>query len=98
MKFLIHWKMHPEKLHDTLALFTQMPAEQEQALMGNQVQLIGRWHDLVGGKGVAVYEAESEEALFAYAMNWNKFMDLDISVVVDDDQARAIGRAQVLGS
>ncbi len=95
MKFLITWQMHEGKLHDTLALFSQMTAEQEQSLMGDQVKLIGRWHDLVRGTGAAVFESESAAALSAYAMNWNQFMELDIAVVTDDEESRAIGRSQL---
>ena len=98
MKFLITWQMHEGKLHDTLSMFSQMTAEQEQSMMGDGVKLIGRWHDLVRGRGAAVFEAESEEALSAYAMNWNKYMDLDVSVVTDDEEARMIGQSQLAAS
>ena len=91
MKFLITWEIHEGKLHDTLALFAEMSAEQESAMMG-EVKLVTRWHDLVRGTGAAVFEAENAAAISAYSMSWNRFMDLDISVVVDDDEARTIGR------
>jgi hypothetical protein len=93
MKFLITWQIHEGKNHDTLALFSQMSPEQEEALMGPNVKLITRWHDLVRGTGAAVFEADSAEAINAYALNWNKYMDLDISAVVDDGAAREIGQA-----
>lgn len=92
MKFMINWQLHEGKLHDTLAMFAQMDEHQEKSMMGDQVQLIGRWHDLVRGQGVAIFESESAAALSAYAMNWNQHMDLDISVVTDDEEARAIGQ------
>jgi hypothetical protein len=92
MKFLITWQIHEGKLHDTLALFSQMTELQERALMTDDVRLLSRWHDLIRGTGAAVYEAASVEALSAYALNWNRFMDLDISAVVDDDGARALGK------
>ncbi len=98
MKVLITWQMHEGKHHDTLALFTKMPPEQEEALMGSSVKLLSRWHDMVRGSGVAVYEADSAEAISAYAMNWNRYMDLDISVVVDDGAAREIGQAMEAGN
>lgn len=91
MKFLIQWQLHEGKLHDTLSLFSKMSAEEEQAMMGDQIKLITRWHDLVGGSGVGIYESDSAEAISSYALAWNRFMDVDISVVVDDDAARAIG-------
>ncbi len=68
-----------------------MTAEEEQAMMGEQIKLITRWHDLVSGSGVAIVESDSAEALSAYALGWNGSMDVDISVVVDDDTAKAIG-------
>ncbi len=84
MKFLITWKIHEGKIQNTLSLFAQMSAAQEQSLMGEGVELIGRWHDLVRGTGAAIYEADSAEALSAYSLNWSQSMDLDISMVVDD--------------
>ena len=83
--------MHEGKLHETLALFSQMTQEEEESLMGGNMKLLGRWHDLVRGTGAAVFEVDSAEDLTSYTLNWNQFMDLDISVVVDDDTARAIG-------
>ena len=68
-----------------------MTAEQEESLMGEKLKLISRWHDLVRGTGAAVFETDSAETISAYALNWNQFMDLDISVVVDDATAKAIG-------
>ncbi len=92
MKFLITWQMHEGKLHDTLSVFSTMSAEQEQSLMGDQIRLVGRWHDLVRGTGVAILESDNATALSAYALNWNQHMDMDIAVVVDDDEARSIGQ------
>ena len=92
MKFLVTWQFHQGKLHETLSLFSQMSTKQEKSLMGNKVKLLGRWHDLVGGRGAAVFESESVEALSAYALNWNKYMDLAIAPVVDDEETKALGR------
>ena len=91
MTFLINWQIHQDKIHDTLVLFSKMTEDQERSLMGNNVKLIGRWHDLVRGTGVAIFEADSAEAFTAYSLNWNKHMDLDLSLVVDDAGARALG-------
>lgn len=92
MKFLITWQMHEGKLHDTLSVFSAMSAEQEQSLMSDQIKLVGRWHDLVRGTGVAIFESDNAAALSAYALNWNQHMDMDIAIVVDDDEARSIGQ------
>jgi hypothetical protein len=92
MNIMVTWRVDADKRHETLALFAEMKPEQEQTMMGKGVKLVSRWHDVVGGAGVAIFEADSAEALSAYALNWNRFMDLNVSVVVDDDTTRKIGR------
>lgn len=92
MKFLVTWQIHEGKLHDTLALFSQMSAEQERGLMSGNLKLIGRWHNVAGGNGAAVFETDSAETLLAYSLNWNRYMDLDVTPVTDDEETRALGR------
>jgi hypothetical protein len=92
MKLMVTWQMHPGKLQDTLAKFAKMTPEQDQALAGKKVKLIGRWHDLARGRGVAIFESDSAAAFSKYALAWNGFMDMDVSVVLDDEETRALGR------
>ena len=98
MKFLITWSLHEEKRHDTLAMFAQMSDDQEAAMMPEGMSLIGRWHDLVGGTGAAIYEVENASVISAYALQWNRFMDIDIVPVVDDAEAKAVGQQLVSSS
>lgn len=91
MKLMVTWQMHPGKLHDTLAKFAKMTLEQDQALAGEQLKLIGRWHDLPRGRGVAIFESDSAAALSKYSLAWNGFMDLDVAIVLDDAETRALG-------
>lgn len=95
MKFLTRYSLHEEKRHDTLAVFAQMSAEEEQALMGDDMRLIGRWHGLAGGWGVSIIEASSAEALATYSLHWNRFMDLEVTPVIDDEAAKQIGTNMV---
>ncbi|MDH3215151.1 MAG: DUF3303 domain-containing protein [Candidatus Krumholzibacteria bacterium] len=92
MKFMVTWQLHPEKLHETLGLFSNMSQKDDEAAMGDDVKLLGRWHDLARGCGVAIFETNNAEAFSKYALNWNGAMDLDVSMVLDDEEARAIGR------
>ena len=46
MKFLVSWRLHEEKRHDTLKAFAQMTEADDQAGLGS-VQLIGRWQSQV---------------------------------------------------
>ncbi|WP_299017933.1 DUF3303 family protein [uncultured Photobacterium sp.] len=91
MTFLITWQLHQGKLHPILAHFSQLTEEQDQTMMGDDIKMVGRWHDLVSGTGVAICESDSIEAISAYALKWNNDMDISVQVVVDDAQARMLG-------
>ena len=92
MHFMVTWRLHPGKTPSTLELFSQLSPEQELALRGD-VEVVTRWHDLVGGTGVMICKAESAAAIGAYGVKWNAHMDLTVTPVIDDDEVRAIGKA-----
>lgn len=56
------------------------------------VQLIGRWHDLGAGTGVAICESDDLAAVQSWALNWNTVLDLEITPVLDDDEAKAVAK------
>jgi len=89
---MITWQFHQGKLHDGLSLFLQMTPEQDRADRGSNIKLIGRWHDLVRGRGVAICESDSAEAISNWALKWNSLLDVDVAVVLDDNEARALGK------
>jgi hypothetical protein len=95
MKFMITWQLRPGKLHDALSLFSQMTTEQDQADHGSAIKLIGRWHDLLRGRGVTICESDSAEAVSNWALNWNSIMDLDVAVVLDDNETRSLGKKRM---
>ena len=92
MKFMITWQFRPGKLHDGLSQFSQMTPEQDQADHGSGIKLIGRWHDLPRGRGVAICESDSAEAVSNWALNWNSILDVDVAVVLEDAETRALGK------
>jgi len=98
MKFMITWQFHPGKLSDGLAHFAQMTPEQDQADRGSSIKLIGRWHDLARGRGVAICESYSAEAVASWALNWNSLLDADVVPVLDDNETRALGKKRAKGA
>ena len=92
MKFMITWRFQPGKLHDGLAHFSQMTPEQDKEDRGSSINLIGRWHDLARGRGVLICESDSAEAVSNWALNWNGILDLDVALVLDDKETRALGK------
>ena len=92
MKFMITWKIHQDKRHDVLKAFAQMSTEDDQKDAGDRIQVIGRWHNVATGTGVAICETDDAAALFAWALNWNAVLDVNVEPVVDDAEAREIGK------
>ena len=92
MKFMLRWRIHDDKRHDGFKTFSQMTAQDDQADMGERVKLIGRWHDLVGFTGVAIAESDDPQAIANWALNWNSILDVEVTPVLDDEEARAVGR------
>ena len=92
MLFQVSFQLHEGFNHDVIRHFAAMTPEEDEALMGDNLKLVGRWHNLVNGSGVAIFETDDIKAITAYAMGWNQFMDLDISPVVDDETGREIGK------
>jgi hypothetical protein len=94
MKFMITWQFHPGKLADGLAHFSQMTPKEDEQDRGVSIKLIGRWHDLARGRGVAICESDSAEAISNWALNWNSILDVDVAVVLDDQETRALGKSR----
>lgn len=97
LKFMVTWKLHPEAKMDAFAGFSQMTADDDAADHGSAIKLIGRWHDLAAGSGVAVCESESADALGAWIYNWGAALDASIVLVLDDAEARAVVSAKLAG-
>jgi len=93
MLFLSKWRMHPGKAQEAYKVFSQLPAGDEVGDGGGKIRLIGRWHDVSGGTGVAISECDDPQALALWSLNWTMMMDIEITPVVADEEAKAIGKA-----
>ena len=92
MKFMINWRIQDDKRHEVLGQFSDMTPEDDNAQMGPSVTNIGRWHDLVSGVGVAIVESDSLDAVTAFLLHWNHVCDIEVTPVLDDAEARAVGK------
>ena len=92
MKFMVLWEVHEDKRHDVLQGFSEMTAADDADDLGENVKLIGRWHDLVGFTGVAICEASDPTAVQRWLLNWNEVIDVEVRPVLDDEETRAVGR------
>lgn len=94
MKFMVTWKIHQDKRMDVLKHWCSLN-EDERSFVGDDVKLIGRWHNEAEFTGVAIFETNDCAALYLYLMQWNPYMDLDIAPVLDDDESVEVGRAVI---
>ena len=92
MKFMVTWRVHPDKRQAVFNAFSQMTAQDDKKDTGDKIKLIGRWHDLSEFTGVAICESDDAQAVASWALNWNNVLDLKTVVVLDDEEARAVGR------
>jgi len=95
MKFLGKWRVHPDKRHDVLKVFSQMTGAEDELDMGDKIKLIGRWHDVVKFEGAFVCETDDAQAIASWALNWNNVLDLEISPVLDDNETREVGKKKL---
>lgn len=95
MKFMVNWRVHDDHRHEALKVFAGMNEEEAAAEFG-ELKVIGRWHDLIGFTGVAIVETDDPDVLTAWLIKWNGMVDIESVPVLDDNEARELGR-QVLG-
>ena len=89
MKFMVTWDVPSDNWLPVIKAFSSMSAA-ERADYGDGVTPVGRWHDAVGRKGVVIVEAGGIAAVQRYMGKWNPFMKLEITPVVEDEDAAAV--------
>ena len=86
MLLYVKYKVDREKQSDTQAFFANISDEERTKEIPDGVNLVGRLHDLPNGWGVAIVEAEAQEALTGWAMSRSSACTFPvITPVVDDD-------------
>lgn len=90
MKLMVSWEIHRDKRHQVFEAFADMALSDYQVSAGPDIKVLGRWHDLVNGRGYGFYETTDKTALTAWVMQWNAAVDFEIAVVHDDEEAHAI--------
>jgi Domain of unknown function (DUF3303) len=91
MKFMINWNIPEDKWLPVLKKWISM-SPQERANTGDGVKMIGRWLDMAGRTGVLIVESNDLAAVHRYVGQWNPYMDIDLTPVVDDEESAAIAR------
>ena len=91
MKFLVNWSIGEENWLSVLEVFSSMTPEQ-RADVGEDVKMIGRWHEPTSKTGVAIMETTNLAALNRYLNMWNPFMEVEVVPVLDDEETAALSK------
>ena len=95
MLYQISWSMYADKKVECNKLFAVMTPEDDVKDAGEKVKIIGRWHQLGGGKGVCICETDDDKALASWMQNWQGMCDITVYPVIDDKDTREILRAKL---
>ena len=96
MLFMRTYQFDGDKQVDTQPYFASMSQEQIDGEYPNGVKQIGRWHDMPNGRGWAVIEADSQEALTSWMMGQSGQATFPIVVpVMDDTDGRKLMKAML---
>jgi hypothetical protein len=92
MLFMIEWQINHEQKMETFGAFGGMTADDDAAVeQAHGFKQIGRWHDVANGRGVAIVEADSAEAVHGFGMMWTGGLStLKLTPVLDDAAARSV--------
>ncbi len=82
MKLMTTWSVKSGAIHEAVSRFLA-----GQGAPGEGVTLLGRWHSIDLSIGFSLYESDDPGALYRSAARWSDVMDLQTSVVVEDDVA-----------
>ncbi len=58
----------------------------------SDLDVTGRWHDVIGFTGVAIVETDDPKKLSMWLLNWNNICDIEAVPVLDDEETRELGR------
>ena len=91
---MVHGGLQQEKRKEVLKGFSAMTTDDDTKDLGDKIRMIGRWHDVAGGTGVVIIESDDAVAISNWTLNWNPFMDITVTPVLDDEETRAIGKSR----
>ena len=93
MKFRVDWSIDQDNWIAVYKRWSSMSPQERANNIPAGRKLLGRWHDMSGRTGVAIVESDDLAAVHRWIGQWNRYMDIDLTpVVVDDEESAAIGR------
>ena len=84
MKYMTTWTIRPENVKAAIARFKETGGQTPAG-----VTIIGRWHEMGTGRGVAVVEFDDPVAVSKFSLTWADLLDQTTVAVIEDAQLAA---------
>jgi hypothetical protein len=85
MLFISHWKILPGSRDAVIERFAKTGGQPPHG-----VKMLGRWHAVANGTGIAISEAEDASAMARWALEWNDLMEMEITPALTDEGLGAV--------
>ena len=89
MLFQINWTVSNGNRIECWNSFGKMSPEDDLKDTGEDIRVVGRWHDLSGSSGVCIAECNDTSKLNSWMLNWAPICVISVIPVVEDETARA---------
>lgn len=88
--FLLKFKLFDAARDDCMTMFGGMTPDDDKNDIGPNIQMLGRWSTLGEGAGYCICSAPDASTLGTWLFNWITMATIQVTPVVDDNQARQI--------
>jgi Protein of unknown function (DUF3303) len=92
MKFRVNWSIQQDKWLPVMKRWSSMSPQERSNNIPAGAKLLGRWHDMTGRTGVVIIDSDDLAAVHRWLGQWNPYLDVDLTPVVDDEESAAIAR------
>ena len=92
MKFVVSGKSTRTSDRRSCRFFAEMELADYKAASGPNINVLGRWHDVMNMTGFALCEANGTGDMARWLTQWHTVCDFEIVPVMDDEEAHALAR------
>lgn len=82
MKYMVEWTVPSPAFNDAVARFLSTGGAPPKG-----VKMLGRWHGMTNGHGVAICETTDLKALYLWQAQWADLLPMSVSPCLEDAEA-----------
>ena len=87
--FYMRWKLHADRKSETSVYFASLTEEDHARDTGDNVTVVGRWHNLGNLSGHIIAEAPAADDIYKWAFNWSEeSCDVEVVPIMDHNKLK----------